>query len=249
MTLNKDLKDLISLFFYAFLSIVLNHFSIYVNIYFRTYFCAINLYRWLAVHDLCEERKVLMIERSLKKQLSWIETTEPFRFPFEIMMRCILVVVLFLCIPFCVCLLLSMIGNGEPNYQFAILLGVSISTIFFYVNPWMFILFANIVTPLYIYDDKKNLTANGVLLKYLINAKNVNFFVYFFYFCFLAYTSAASCFNIFLISKESDIALKGAFIIHIAFVNMMAKAKDIDINNERTFKNLFGSVLYASNKK
>ena len=42
----------------------------------------------------------------------------------------------------------------------------------------------------------KNLTANGVLLKYLINAKNVNFFVYFFYFCFLAYTSAASCFNI-----------------------------------------------------
>ena len=30
---------------------------------------------------------------------------------------------------------------------------------------------------------------------------------------------------------------------------MMAKAKDIDIDNERTFKNLFGSVLYASNKK
>ena len=153
MSFNKDLKDLISLFYYAFLSIALNHFSIYVNIYFRTYFCAINLYRWLVVHDLCEETKVLMIERSLKKQLNWIETTEPFRFPFEIMMRCILVVVLLLCIPFGVCLLLSMIGNGEPNYQFAILVGVSISTILFYVNPWMFILFVNIVTPLYIYDD------------------------------------------------------------------------------------------------
>ena len=72
MTLNKDLQDLISLFYYAFLSIALNH--CYVNIYFRTYFCAINLYRWLAVHDLCDETKVLMIERCLKKQLSWIET-------------------------------------------------------------------------------------------------------------------------------------------------------------------------------
>lgn len=31
MTLDKDLKDLVYLFNYAFLSIVLNHFSIYVN--------------------------------------------------------------------------------------------------------------------------------------------------------------------------------------------------------------------------
>lgn len=241
-------KDILSLCYYAAVAKVLCSCRFIVNWYFEAGSLVVILLILLQRIKLCTPNIVDSVWNGLEAQKQWVTDLEPFRYPFAVLFRCIVCMVILLFLPAGALLLLAYDTPPELKYPLSISIGVSISTILISTIPWHLIRLINCFVFLDLYTKDDKLTANAYLLKYFICGKNVNMIVYTLYFFFLSLITVYSCLDKHLFDSGIDNAIKSAFLIHIAYTNMVAKVKDVDTDTQAMFNKLFDSVIHGEKK-
>jgi hypothetical protein len=82
------------------------------------------------------------------------------------------------------------------------------------------------------------------LALYVLHKKNITFLIYLAYFAFMAITGFKQIqYNTYFISSEIDAAVTMAFLLFIAYTNMISKSLEIDVNHKELLDKIIRLLL------